>query len=527
MRVMFFETRKPWPHCHGTALELMQDHIDRNDEVTQAICTGELLTCDFNLSHDVDVCTQCIKARDKGVSALSIPVKRIPLLCKSATSEQDIKSLPAGFTSYDELTTFYVDNYDIGYGIASSVISRSRNPQLDVVLSRELIAKYLESAVKVYRTARYYLETYKPDRVYVFNGRFVYSRAIFRACQAEDTECVIYERGCDIKHYELYKNTLPHDLKEFGIKIISAWDMAEKLDNREEIGARFYSDRVERVERRDYSYTKNQDRGMLPDNWNPDLRNIVIFNSSEDEFKALGEGWKNPLYVSQLEGMQQIVHSMEELEIPDIHITLRVHPNYADMARDELKKWYQLESDILTVISYDSPVDTYALLRNADTVLTFGSTVGIEAVFFGKPSVLGGISWYKDLGGTYNPGTHGELIELLSKPLQPKPKLTALKYGYYMQTYGIPYKHYKADGIFRGKFKGVDLGASTEKETNSRLLRIIQAFHMEYTYQYIKANAIKEHLSFVHRLRLTLLAFVGLLVRAAKKLLKKLTLAFR
>ena len=207
-----------------------------------------------------------------------------------------------------------------------------------------------------------------------------------------------------------------------------------------------------------FSFTKEQSKELLPDNWRPSARNIVIYNSSEDEYEALGIEWKNPLYPNQLDAIKRIIASLEQQRDGDIHVTLRMHPNNKDMAKSELDKWYGLESKILTVVHHDSPIDTYALLRNADTVLTFGSTVGIEAVFWSKPSVLAGLSAYRNLGGTYNPSSHEELIKLLlNNKLPLKDKLPAIMYGYYMNTYGIPFRYFDAEGICNGKFKEIDL----------------------------------------------------------------------
>ena len=93
------------------------------------------------------------------------------------------------------------------------------------------------------------------------------------------------------------------------------------------------------------------------------------------------------------------------------------------------------------------------MIKKSDKVLTFGSTVGIEAVYWGTPSILAGIAFYKDLGGTYNPESHEILIQLLTSELKPKNKQLALMYGYYYNTYGIQFKYYKPDSFLSGKFK--------------------------------------------------------------------------
>jgi len=94
-------------------------------------------------------------------------------------------------------------------------------------------------------------------------------------------------------------------------------------------------------------------------------------------------------------------------------------------------------------------------MQQADKVVTFGSTVGIEAPFWGKPSILGGRAVYQQLGSTYNPDSHEELMGLLlTSGLPPNDKLGSLMYGYFYNTFGIPFQYYKGENFFAGTFNG-------------------------------------------------------------------------
>lgn len=126
----------------------------------------------------------------------------------------------------------------------------------------------------------------------------------------------------------------------------------------------------------------------------------------------------------------------------------------------------------MTVIGPDDPVCTYTLLKNADVVLTFGSTVGIEAVFWGKPSVSAGQCYYRNLGGTYNPSSHSKLVELLRSNLKPKDREAALMYGYYWDTEGKRFKYVKATVPTRATFNGRDIRGPQWLRYVPRLWRI-------------------------------------------------------
>jgi hypothetical protein len=266
-------------------------------------------------------------------------------------------------------------------------------------------------------------------------------------------KCFIHERGCDIHHYELWENTTPHDLAHTDREIRKYWDANANNPERGAIAERFYTARALGASRSWHSYVKDQEIGLLPGNWNPAKKNLVIFNSSEDELASIGDEWRNPLYRNQLEGISRMVDSLKAYG-ESIHLYLRIHPNLKYVQNDDLKALLQMHGDHLSVIPPDDPVSTYALIKHADKVISFGSTVGIEAVYWGTPSILAGVTFYQNLGGTYIPGSHDELMEMINADLPAKDKTPALMYGFYLETFGTPYKYYRAMGLDEGTFKG-------------------------------------------------------------------------
>lgn len=472
MNIMFFSTHVIWPSHYETELELIQNHLNAGDKVMHAVCNAQLATCDLNLHHDIFRCAFCVTKRHRGSKLLTEPVECVPLLRLTPEIEKEMNSLKTDFDNVEELKSYRIDNFDIGSAAASSLISLLRDPNLNTIEHKHLINSYLVSSIQVYRSVQNYLDkSNKIDRVYVFNGRFAHTRAVFRACRSRNIECILHERGHDIFTYELFPNSFPLDLENAEKRIATEWEKAAGKSDREEIAAKYYIARTKGVEQDWYSFIKMQKERLLPDNWSTDTNNIVIFSSSEDELAAIGDEWKNPLYCDQLGAIKKIMMSLEGTDDHKIHIYLRMHPNSKDLVQRELSKWYNLESKILTIVPPNSPIDSYALLRNADKVLTFGSTMGIEAVFWGKPSILAGQSFYRNLGGTYNPSSHEELLHLLKEDLEPKDKLPAYKYGYYLNTFGIPFKYYEAEDFGRGKFKGIDL--NTVKTSLSVLARLL------------------------------------------------------
>jgi hypothetical protein len=440
------------PHLE-TDLEIAQRHLDEGDEVMFLGCNSELMACEINSAHNFKSCIKCMSRRKRGISLLSQNIIFNSFYNLSETDKHELVRLKLNFSSVEELKDYKIDNFDIGIAVLSSIIWLTRDPIPKIEAHDGLIKRLLISAFAVYRSLQNYLDKTTFDRVYIFNGRLAIVRAAVRACESKHIKFFTHERGNDLQHYALYDRSLPHDLIYGKSEILKQWELAGLNPERNKIAAQFYLENRDGVVQSWYSYIKDQKENLLPPNWNRSKLNIAIFNSSEDEFAAIDDTWTNPLYRNQLEGLNKIVRSLSG-NSGDIHLYLRVHPNLKSVDNDYLRSLLAIESEILTIIPADSPVSTYALLAHADKVLTFGSTVGIEAVYWGKPSISAGQAFYRDLGGTYNPGTHEELIELLKADLEPKGKEAALMYGYYMKTFGVPFKYFRATGVFGGEFKG-------------------------------------------------------------------------
>ena len=440
------------PHFE-TDLEIIQSHLEKGDRVFMIGCNAEMPACDTNIWHDMARCLYCIGRRRKGIGLLSKGIELLPFFSLTDNDHLKIAALPSSFQAIEDLRKFKIDNHDIGLAVLSTLISKLRDPNPDLIKYHQQIRNMLMTSLAVYRTLINHLTAYNIDKVYVFNVRFAITRAVFRACQSKHVECITHDRGHDIHHYQLVNNSMLHDGKNMQENILKSWNTEVDVKKKSEIASQWFLDRAEGKEQSWKSFVVDQDPDQLPEDWDVQKTNVVIFNSSEDEFAAVGQEWLNPLYQDQLEGLSKVIESLKYLK--NVQLYLRVHPNLLDIKNEQTASIKRLQSPNLTVIPADSSVSSYQLVKNASKVITFGSTVGIEAVYWGTPSILAGQSFYRELGGTYNPGSHEELINMvLDKNLKPKPREAALVFGYYLNTFGIPFRHYQASGVFKGRYNG-------------------------------------------------------------------------
>ena len=458
------------PHFE-TELDIAQQHLDAGDRVEFFNCTGELANCDFNPNREPERCQQCLGRRNMGLELLTStePQPEYAQFNAIEAGETDRqKTLRTKFESVNELINYRIEQFDIGYAVLSSVVSNCRDPEPDLDQLQDLVKRFATTAWQTYWQTLDFLaqrqsENRPIDRVYVFNGRFSAMRAVFRACQKMQVECYLHERGCDGKHYDLFKNHLPHDLVRIEKAIRDRWAEEASNPQREQIASDWFHDRANRVETNWHSFVKDQQPEKLPDEFDSNRKNISIFTSSDDEFVAIGKAWQNDVYPNQVVAIDSIARDLYQRQ-PDTQIFVRVHPNLKEVENKRLSDMLTLDHPNLTVILPGAAIDSYALIRACDTVASFGSSVGSEAIFWGKPSVLLGPCFYQNLGGVYLSQSHEQTVDLLCQTLEPQDKTGALMYAHWLQTRGLKHKHFQSSGLFEGTFKQQTLYA---RPTNS------------------------------------------------------------
>src|SRR5690606_4334584 len=155
-------------------------------------------------------------------------------------------------------------------------------------------------------------------------------------------------------------------------------------------------------------------------------KNIILFNSSDDEFAALGDEFKNDFFVNQNEGLDFLADIVGKT-MPGYNLVIRMHPNLKDVHFEYVEniKKLHLSYPNVIVVEPESKVDSYSLMEKADKVISFGSTTGLEASYWGIPVILLGKCFYYYSDVAYVPGGKYEIEKLLKEQLTPKPPIDA------------------------------------------------------------------------------------------------------
>ena len=452
-----------------TDLEIAERHLTAGDQVTVMVCNGDLMTCEANLPHEAGRCVRCIGRSREGLSRLSGQAKVAPFLQLTDKDRKELRDIKTDWRTRDEMNEFAVDNFDAGWAAQSTLASLFMRPDFSVQENHEQIRRTILSSVAAYRSVQNYLSRVHVDRLYVFNGRYATMRAVMRAAESRNVPFSIHERGSSFEKFALYENHAPHDLDFFQDEVRKAWDRGDP-ELREPIGASFYADRVAGTQSDWHAYALKQEMGKLPESWKDGANNVVIYCSSSDDIDCLREMVQGKtLYPDQYTGIDRILASAQAH--PHLNFFVRLHPRSATHAEIGGKRLMERRDPNLTVIAADSSISTYTMMRKATRVVSFGSTTGLEATYWGLPSILGYRSYFDTLGAVHVPRSHDEMMQLIvGSDTAPADKVGALKYGYFMKTFGMPFRYNRPTGLTGGTFKDRQLKPHVAVRTAGWLL---------------------------------------------------------
>ena len=430
------------PHM-GVLLNEILSSVDDGDKIYWGHCRGILSSCMMNPNGNSLHCRLCRLQYKSLIKRFGKRVEVVPFIHKENIRYEEI-----AFSSIEEIKKLEYRGVRVGLSILSYYFSITRNVTPDITFSFCRYINCIASDMFGQIDALYdFIDKEKPDVISIYNGRLYESRALYdiaiiRGIKFESLEIIggMKEPAKMVK----YDNVLPHDIGYFAKKANWVWEVSKDTDEeKERIASDFFVRRRNGIQAGDKVYVADQIKGKLPENMDSGKMNVMIFNSSADELAALGGEWdKDVLFNSQYEAIDYMLsHSSSA-----IHYYLRIHPNLKDVPYRFVTELYGLSKKHtnITIIEPSSNISSYALLDAADKVVVFGSTMGVEANFWGKPVILIGRSFYYDMDVAYHVKTKEELIRLLHSKLSAKAKQDSMKYGYYIldTTYRVIQKYH-------------------------------------------------------------------------------------
>lgn len=347
-----------------------------------------------------------------------------------------------------ELKEYKYKNSNLGVGVLSTYSSILGDDSPKIYWRSLLLKKLLFESAIAYDLTNKILQKEKPEVIYTFNGRNNIDNAIVKAAINKNVEVYVHERGCNFKKYDIFHYPLHsfENLEKRMLAYLKNIDLTNNLYH--STSKQFFEQSRSGVET---SWLSFSDKFIKKELEKTTKKRFIYFTSSDDEFLFIDDQeLKNqPLFSDQKKCIEFLIHWFSKKD--DLELLIRVHPNLKNKSAELRNYWHNLKGSNIQVINSYSEFDSYSLIEQSDVVLSYGSTVGIEATFIGKPSILLGLAIYRYLDCTYNPVTIFELEKLLSLELKSIDKTKCLPYGYYFMTFGIEYNYYNPISLFEGE----------------------------------------------------------------------------
>jgi hypothetical protein len=382
-----------------------------------------------------------------------------------ARAREQAAALLAGCRDVEQLKRLSIEGFsDLGWGILSSVVSITRDSTASPASHAALFRRYCETSLLVFWKAREIIGREKPDEVLLFNGRFASTRAVLRAAESLGVRWLIHERGGSRDTYQVL-DFIPHDLDRL------QRDMAALPESVcQEHGPTFFENRRHRVEKAWHSFTKQQQLGRLPAEMREPGEWVTFFTSSEDEMLSIGDRFHNTAFPTQRGGIEAVARAVAS--VPGLRLCVRVHPHVALKSAADRKLWSDLGLPGVLLIGPSDTSDSYALIDRSKVVCTYSSTIGIEATYWGRPSLLLARTFYDRLGVCRVAQSEADILDYLRNPVA-YPRERTLCCGAYFDSCGTRHVHYAADGLHRGSILGVYLDDAPVMRLARALRRLV------------------------------------------------------
>jgi hypothetical protein len=296
------------------------------------------------------------------------------------SKEIQSNNLLDGLLDIKDLQKHQWDGTALGMAVSSFLISLTKdsNPKLETY--RKLISNLESTYFQIYNYLSSLGLNNVEDEIWICNGRPFHERTVVEYARKNSIPIKYYEIGGEGSNQErwILHNNSPHDrishqdsIKEYfndsdpNLGLIHEWFQSQ-LPGGENVFAKKFK-----------SYTEIESL----DNY------FVYFSSSDDEVSAISLDW-NSSWENQLNAVNALIKYFATK--PELKLVIRVHPNQDNKSKYDKNKWKALVSDSSNVFiyNYDSNIDSYQLLSKAKGVITYGSTIGVEAAFLKKPSAL-------------------------------------------------------------------------------------------------------------------------------------------
>lgn len=431
-------------------ISAVKDMLSRDNKVTVYLCKGQLNACTANPFHSYSVCSFCRYRTSSSLDPIAslIDIKQLDL-------QRTYKALDHNVSASLEL------------GVMSSMASAVKAQTHDQLNPAwvNVHDRMLDSSYRLYGFFLNEIKDHRYDYLFMFNGRFGDVKPALEAARTSNIGYGLYEVKKSL-HEVVFINELVHSIDANTRRALTAYIRDPQAARHQ--AALFFGKKENNQETGDPVYTQNQLRGELPEAvLNSNRIVVAVYPTTDDEYKFIGKEWDGFVPEDQV---VEIDHLSNALDCDRFLIVVKMHPNQATTAENVINRYKALQEKYSHVVVEDpmSKKDTYALMRRADYIVNFASTIGVEACYARKVVIAIGDTTFSKMNIAYKTKSGEEAALLISQGgLKPKPVRGAVIWGNYLLTYAdrLPAFSRVSNGDYR---------VNGEIVGHSRFLRLLQ-----------------------------------------------------
>ena len=325
------------------------------------------------------------------------------------------------------------------------LISKLKESEPSIAENAADLIEYKESFLRTYYGAKKILNGNSTSKVFLYNGRFLQERAVWAVCLSLGIQVFFYEK-CNTKwedRYLVFDEPIHNPVYRSRIMEQFGNDFMQNNADFFPIAEDWFS---KRISGESQNFTRLQNKGTNLAKHEP---YFVFFHSSEDELittDLISKNWGN-----QTDALFRLVENLSHFS--GFRLIIRAHPNLAHKSRKEREVWDKIgrnleqEFEWISFLPPESSIDSYELILQSEGVITVGSTIGVEAAFLGKKSILLGRAFHESMNITLNPENDTELTKFLnektSSEIMNSRRINSMKYAVFHALGGNQFLHVK------------------------------------------------------------------------------------
>ena len=385
------------------------------------ILTGCIMTTNDNTKEkellqekQIDNCHECLDIGKKTFEKTGLKIHYLG----DFISQKDIALIDQTVrnTSINDIKNYNIEGANIGEQTIASALRYYAIGDLSLEKKSELvIKKYFKSALVTEKAIRRLFEQEKYDVIVLNHGIYVPQGIIAEIARSKKIDYVTWTTGAR-------KNTFIFSHNDIYNKDI----VGENNSNWADIP-------IKKIEKEIDEYLQSKILGT--EDWQYQNNKISLraneyLTSKKIDLSKPTIGLAtNVIWDAQLHYDDTIFYNMVDwilktinyfISRKDLNLIIRIHPTEVNSDRpakqkvkDEILKYYSVLPDNILIIDSNDTISTYAVLDFCNTILIYGTKLGVEFAARGIPVIIAGEAVIRNKGFSIEPSSEKEYFEAL------------------------------------------------------------------------------------------------------------------